>query len=112
MDEAVVALRRLGREGVLRERVDERRRGLDGVHHPPLRVARMRVEADEGDRYRVRREALAFEVAAAAAVHGVRVTRAEGRHVEVERAATDLLIRRKRDANPAVRDLWMRDQAF
>ena len=66
---------------------DERRRQLDGVHHPALRVARMRVEAVEGDGHGVGGEALDLELAARAAVHRVGAVGAEPRHVEVLRAA-------------------------
>ena len=76
----------------------------------PLRVARMRVEAVKGDGDGVGREALGLDLAAAAAVHRVGAARAEPRDVEILRAASDLLVRRERDADRAVRDLRMRDE--
>ena len=90
--------------------VDEVGGDLDRVDHPSLRVARMRVEAVEGDRHRVGREALDLDLAPAAAVHRVGAARAEACDVEVLRAAPDLFVRRERDADRAVRNLGMRDE--
>ena len=74
----------------------KRRRQPDRVDHPPLRVSGMGVEAAEGHGHRVRREALVFELAAAAAVERVGADGAEPCDVEVIGAAADLLVRRER----------------
>ena len=64
MHEPVVAVGRLRRQPVGRQALDEARRQLDGVHHAPLRVAGVRVEAVERDGDGVGREALELELAA------------------------------------------------
>ena len=66
----------------------------------------------KGDRHRVGGEALVFELAAGAAIDGVRVLCAEGRDVEMPRATPDFLVRRERNADVAVRNTGMREQIF
>ena len=90
------SLGRFGRERVLRQAVDEVGGHLDGVDHPSLGVAGMRVEAMERHRHRVRGKALALDLAAASAVHGVGAGGAEPRDVEVQRAAAHLFVGRER----------------
>ena len=53
MKESVVSVGRLGREVAGGEMMDEVCRDFDRVHHAALRVARMSVEAAEGDGDRV-----------------------------------------------------------
>src|SRR5262249_410256 len=77
-----------------------------------LGIPRMRVASLEHDRHRVRREALDLELPSASAVHRVRVPRAKARDIEVLRAGTDLLVRRKRNSDLTVQHLWMRHQVL
>ena len=99
MDVALAAFGRLGRQVVRRQRENELRGELDGVHELVLR--RTGVHGQPADRHAHRRggERLDLELAEVGAVERVRDVRAESLEIEVLGASTDLLVDREGNAN-------------
>ena len=92
MHEALAAGGRLGGEPVGGERGEKLAEDPRGVHHPSLADARMDVDAADRDDGEVGGERLGVDRAPAGAVEGVAADGADPRHVEVPRAAADLLV--------------------
>ena len=101
IDEAVAALRRLGRH-VLRQLRDDIASDPDGVFHLAVGEARMDRHAFDRDLNRIGREALVLDRAGGLAVHRIAEIGAELLEIDLVDPAADLLVGGEEDADRAV----------
>ena len=109
MEKSLVTLRVLrARRG--REHRIKFLRQVQRVAHPALCGAGVDAHTVKHKLRGGRVEVFIFQFTRAAAVHGVGKIRTEARHIELVRAAADLFVRRKGDANAAMAQVRMRQQ--
>src|SRR3954452_15648120 len=98
------------RQHVVRKTIEIIRDRIHRIDHDPLRGTRMRALALERDRRSARAPRLVADLPKLFAVDSVSDLRPKTFHVKLLNAAADFFIRRERDRERAVFDLWVLTQ--